>query len=80
MTEEEELKLAISTWGDVRPCTHYSESATKEGKDVNPTAHSDLVYNRIPDYGQEFDCVIEAKMKEIAVFKQLRDWYPKEAA
>jgi len=80
MTEEEELKLAISTWGEVRPCTHYSESATKEGKDVNPVAHSNLVYNRIPDYGQEFDCVIEAKMKEIAVFKQLRDWYPKETA
>ncbi len=81
LSEGDALLLAITTWPEgVIPCTHYSESATKEGKKVNPTSHSDLVYDKIPDYGQTFDCVIEAKMKEIAVFKQLRDWYPKEAA
>jgi len=30
MTEEEALKLATSTWGNVKPCTHYSESRRKE--------------------------------------------------
>jgi len=76
LTEEDALGLAFSTWPDgIRPCTHYSESATREGKKVNPTAHSDLVYDKIQDYGLEFDCVIEAKMKEIAVVKQLRDYH-----
>lgn len=76
ITEEEALKIAASTWSPgIRPCTHYSESATREGKKVNPTAHSDLVYDKIEDYGLEFDCVIEAKMKEIAVVKQIRDWH-----
>ena len=32
MTEEEALKLAASTWGDVKPCTHYSESRRNEQK------------------------------------------------
>ena len=32
MTEEEALKLAASTWGDVKPCTHYSESRRDEQK------------------------------------------------
>ena len=32
MTEEEALKLAASTWGDVKPCTHYSESRRAEKK------------------------------------------------
>ncbi len=75
MSERDEFLMAASTWPEgIRPVTHYSESATKEGKDVNPTAHSDLVYDEIPDYGLEFDCVIEAKAKELAVFKQIRDW------
>jgi len=32
MTEEEALKLAASTWGNVKPCTHYSESRRSEQK------------------------------------------------
>ena len=30
LTEEDALKLAASTWGDVKPCTHYSESRRSE--------------------------------------------------
>ena len=30
-------------------------------------AHSTLVYQQIPDYGLDFDCVVEAKGKEMAV-------------
>ena len=30
MTEKEALKLATSTWGNIKPCTHYSESRRKE--------------------------------------------------
>ena len=72
---EEALKLAASTWGDVKPTCHYSESKRdKEGAKVSPTAHSAYIYDKIEDYGVEFDCVIEAKAKEKALFKYVEDW------
>jgi len=46
--------------------------------EVFKSAHSDLVYDKIEDYGLEFDCVIEAKMKEISVIKQINNWHKKE--
>ena len=69
LTEQEALELALSTWGGITPCTHYSESRRKEQLDesIKAQAHSDLVYKEIPTYGNEFDCVIEAKHKELAV-------------
>lgn len=78
LTEAEALKLACSTW-QVRPCTHYSESRQIE----DPTcrlkrAHSTLVYSEIQDHGQDFDCVVEAKGKELAVIHHRRK-YPKSA-
>ena len=71
MCEEEELRLAATTWpAGVRQLTHYSESASiREGKDVIPQAHSDYVDGPIPDYGLSFDCDIEAKAKELAVIQ-----------
>ena len=69
LTEQEALELALSTWHGITPCTHYSESRRKEQLDesIKAQAHSDLVYKEIPTYGNEFDCVIEAKHKELAV-------------
>ena len=69
LTEQEALELALSTWNGITPCTHYSESRRKEQLDesIKAHAHSDLVYKEIPTYGNEFDCVIEAKHKELAV-------------
>ena len=70
LTEQEALELALSTWPkDITPCTHYSESRRKEKLDesIKAQAHSDLIYNKIPTYSNEFDCVIEAKHKELAV-------------
>ena len=70
LTEQEALELALSTWPkDITPCTHYSESRRKEKLDesIKAQAHSDLVYDKIPTYGNEFDCVVEAKHKEMAV-------------
>ena len=69
LTEQEALELALSTWDGITPCTHYSESRRKEQLDesIKAQAHSDLVYKEIPTYGNEFDCVIEAKHKELAV-------------
>ena len=74
-THEEALKLAASTWGSIRPTCHYSESKReKEGVKVSPTAHSEYIYDRIEDYDVEFDCVIEAKAKEKALFKYVNDY------
>jgi UV DNA damage endonuclease len=77
-TTEEALALAVKTWGDVRPTCHYSESAAeKEGKKVNPNAHSDYIYDKINTYGQCIDVVIEAKAKELSLLKY-RELYGNE--
>ena len=75
LTEQEALELALSTWNDITPCTHYSESRRKEHLDesIKAQAHSDLVYDKIPTYGNEFDCVIEAKHKELAVINYINN-------
>ena len=69
LTEKEALELAVSTWHGITPCTHYSESRRKEHLDesIKAQAHSDLIYNKIPTYDNKFDCVVEAKHKELAV-------------
>ncbi len=74
LTEEEALKLAFTTWpSDVTQCCHYSESRQKEKLDesIRPQAHSDLIYERINTYGLNPDIVIEAKLKEQAIFKRV---------
>ena len=69
-SEEEALKLAASTWGDVRPCCHYSESkALNENLNVKPQAHSDYIFEKVNDYGLDLDVVFEAKAKEQAILK-----------
>jgi len=73
LTEQQALELGLSTWDNVRPTTHYSESAQVEGKKAPFRAHSEYVYSFINDYGNDFDCVIEAKAKEQAVIKYLKE-------
>jgi UV DNA damage endonuclease len=67
---EEALEIAISTWGDIKPVVHYSESRAEEKSDskIRPHAHSDFVNGPIDDYGHDLDVMIEAKMKELALF------------
>lgn len=70
LSEEEALKLSLATWGDIKPVVHYSESRCQEYNDKSkPQAHSDYVYSKINNYNEKFDCMIEAKMKEAALFK-----------
>jgi len=74
MSEEQALKMAATTWPKGIPqCCHYSESRRKEFLDesIRPQAHSDLIYEKIQTYGLEPDIVIEAKMKEQAIFKRV---------
>ena len=70
MSEGEALKLAASTWGDIKPCCHYSESKSlNEGLNVKPQAHSDYILQEVKDYGLNLDVVFEAKAKELAILK-----------
>ena len=78
LSQQEGLALACKTW-QVRPCTHYSESRQIEDPSCRLTrAHSTLVYSEIPDHGLDFDCVVEAKGKELAILHHRRK-YPNSA-
>ena len=71
LSEEDALEVAISTWGDVIPVVHYSESRSIEQEDdkKRPQAHSDYVYDYIDTYDNRVDIMVEAKAKELAVLK-----------
>lgn len=74
LTEAEALALAVSTWQNAKPCTHYSESAQLERGEKAPfRAHSKYIYSKIDDHGFDIDCVVEAKAKEQAVIKYYND-------
>lgn len=65
----EALQLAVSTWRDVVPVVHYSESRAKEqfNESIKPQAHSDYIRKPINTYGMQVHCMVEAKHKELAV-------------
>ena len=74
LSEQEALELALSTWPEgIKPVVHYSESRSLEQEDdkIRPQAHSDYVYDKIDSYGNDFDIMVEAKHKELAVAKYL---------
>jgi len=72
MSHADGLAIAATTWGSVKPVVHYSESRCDEQKiKCPPQAHSDYIYNRIDTFGYDVDCMVEAKMKELAVLKYL---------
>ena len=70
-TEKEALKLAVSTWGDVKPVVHYSQGRNIEHNNpkIRPQAHSDSYWTPINTHGQNVDVMLESKFKEQALFK-----------
>tara|TARA_R100000008_G_scaffold43147_1_gene24948 strand:+ start:643 stop:1572 length:930 start_codon:yes stop_codon:yes gene_type:complete len=70
-TEQEALEMALSTWGDIKPVVHYAESRSVEYNNpkIKPQAHSDYVINPLRAYDNDFDVMIEAKHKELALLK-----------
>ena len=71
LSEQQALELAISTWGNITPVVHYSESRSIEQEDdkIRPQAHSDYVYDYINTYDNRVDIMVEAKAKELAVLR-----------
>lgn len=68
-TMEEALKLANSTWGNIRQLTHMSSPRTLEDFTGKQTAHADYIYEEIQTFGLDFDTEIEAKAKDLAVIR-----------
>ncbi len=70
-SEQEALETALSTWGSVKPVVHYAESRCIEYNNpkIKPQAHSDYVIAEFDDYGHNFDVMIEAKHKELALLR-----------
>lgn len=70
LTEEQALKLAITTWPKgITPEVHYSESKAlhENNPKEKPQAHSDYI-NSLPNtYGMIVDVMVEAKAKELAI-------------
>jgi UV DNA damage endonuclease len=69
ISQEEALKLACSTWGDIQPMTHMSSPKTLEDTSGKQTAHADYIYEEIKTFGLDFDTEIEAKAKDLAVIR-----------
>ena len=71
LSEQQALELAISTWSNITPVVHYSESRSIEQEDdkIRPQAHSDYVLDYIDTYDNRVDIMVEAKAKELAVLK-----------
>lgn len=69
LSQEEALELAVSTWGDVKPVVHYSQSKSIEYNNpkIKPQAHSDFYWEPVNTYGHNVDVMCEAKAKEKAV-------------
>jgi UV DNA damage endonuclease len=68
LTYREGFDRAAETWGDVRPITHYSESARLHGDpDARPQDHSEYVAG-VPDWlRRESDVMVESHGKERSV-------------
>lgn len=71
---EEALRTALSTWGEIKPLTHYSSSKKIEDLTARTSAHADYIYEKISTFGLDFDTEIEAKNKEMALLKYRIDY------
>src|SRR5215203_2152275 len=69
LTEQDAFIKAYNTW-DLKPVFHYSSSRRdNEDSSYRKEAHADWVYEPINTYGKDVDIMLEAKMKELAVFR-----------
>ena len=70
LSEEDALKLAVSTWPKgITPEVHYSESKSlhENNTKIKPQAHSDYI-NALPNtYELDLDIMVESKAKELAI-------------
>jgi UV DNA damage endonuclease len=73
----EAFEMAHSTWGDVRPMCHHSNSRQREDPSATKAAHSDYYYKRFDSCGKDVDVALECKAKELGLKKYLADFESK---
>jgi UV DNA damage endonuclease len=74
MSEEEALKISVSTWPEgITPITHFSDSRKlNEDSSSKLLAHSDWIWTeKIETYGLIIDTELEVKQKDLALLKYL---------
>jgi UV DNA damage endonuclease len=76
LTQEQALKLAATTWpSDVKQLCHYSSAkCVYEDESVMNRAHADYIYEHINDYGLALDIELEAKAKEQAWHRYMKQF------
>lgn len=76
LTEEVAFHKAARTWKfhKIKPLFHYSSCRrTFEDHECKAQAHADYVYEKINDYGIAVDIDVEAKGKDLAVLKYIKE-------
>lgn len=76
---EEALRLALSTW-KTKPMTHMASSIRHEDPKGLERAHADFIYEKIEDFGLEFDTEIESKLKDLALIDYRKKYITYEAS
>ena len=77
LTQEEALKLASITWPTgIKQLVHYSscQMIHEDDTQTNKRAHSDYIYEFIDTYGLSLDVELEAKAKELALKKYVKQY------
>ena len=73
---DESFNMAYESWGNIRPTCHHS-NGKKEYEDPtirSAAAHSNFYYKPFDSCGKSVDVMLEAKMKEKALKKYLKDF------
>lgn len=77
LTQEAALKMAASTWPKgIKQLVHFSscKAIHEDATQTNKRAHADYIYDHIDDYGLSIDVEVEAKAKELAVQKYMKQY------
>ena len=70
---EESFKLALTTWGDIKPLCHHSSSRKiHEDKTTTIQTHTDFIYERFENFDIDVDVELECKMKDVALLDYRR--------
>jgi UV DNA damage endonuclease len=75
MNWENTLRLAVSTWGEVKPIVHHSSSKKLyEDPKSKLKAHSDFLYEKFESLDIELDIELECKKKDLALFRYREEY------
>lgn len=81
LTIEEGLDISKKTWGDIKQLTHLSNTqpGLESGNFTERRKHSDYIHyipecQRLGNNNNELDIEVEAKMKNLCIFKMVQDF------